>query len=195
MTPVATETATSLVCSTCPHRWDTHYPEGAGKGCAACSCPATRPIIPHELRRAAIREQVGTEPLVSHVDDKRLHRIGHYVTEGRDGDDPRSGTVVERWRNEDGEPGVVAVEFRTGPVKRGERQTRVVIHRFLVSELRDEFLPDPTPSTNGYVIRNLAKALGQRTMDHGRAEQLNDTEIRYLRWIDALSQPMKEGTP
>lgn len=183
-----TVTAPALTCSRCEHEWDTHYPSG---GCARprCFCNEPRPVITAAERMAAIRAQVGASDLLSHVDDKRTILIGHVVTEARDGDDLRCGTVVERWHTDDGEPGVTAVDFIT----RGS-DTQVVIRRFMVDELRQEVLPAPDRYHCALVARTLCRVVAQGIKRNGRADPLTDIERRYLNWayvMDQVSRPTR----
>jgi hypothetical protein len=171
-------------CGDCGHPWTEHYGHVFG-GCAhrrpECFCVALRPVVSPAERRAALRAEVGTEPLVSHVDDKRNIVIGHHVTEGRDGDNLRGGIVVERWHTDDGEPGVTAIDFRY----RG-KDISVIVHRFMVTELRQEVLPNPDWAWCAYAIRSLYRLIGQRIRKSGSADPLSDSERRYLHWAEAL---------
>lgn len=180
-----TVTAPALTCPGCEHEWDTHYPTG---GCARprCFCNEPRPVITAAERLAIIRAQVGNEPLLSHVDDKRTILIGHYITEkAADESDyrVRAGTVVERWHLEEGEPGVTAVDF----IVRG-RDTQVVIRRFMVDELRQEVLPAPDRYHCALVSRTLCRVVSQGIKRNGRADPLTDLERRYLNWAYVMDQ-------
>lgn len=172
----------TLVCADCSHLNDGHLEARAGGGCAVpdCWCAASRVAIPIGDRMAALREQNPT-PLVSKVDDKRNIVVGHRVTEARSGDEVWSGVVVERWVNENGEPGVTAVTF----AKRGG-DVIVLPRRWMVDELRREHLPSPDPYTCATAARMLHKTIGQRIKKSGHAEPLNDFERTLANWARAL---------
>jgi len=178
----AAQPVVSLTCDGCDHEWDVHFTTG---GCRypRCLCDQPRPVITPSERMAALRAALPSEPLVSHVDDRRLITVGMHVTEGRDGDNLRSGVVVERWMTTDGEPGVTFVEFH---VRSRHKTIDVAAHRLLVSQLRDEVLPTPDSYSCAFVYRMLFRAIGQRTRSTGNADVLSKMERRWVNWAWAL---------
>ncbi len=136
-------------------------------------------------RLAAVRAQHGDTLLVSHVDDRRVVSIGHYVWEAApDGTTyvPRHGIVVERWANDDGEAGVTAVTFDRKGTYLG-----VVAVRLLVEALRDEVLPEPYSPSCWYASRMLHAAVGQGARPDGSARAVSEQEGRWLCWAAALA--------
>jgi hypothetical protein len=125
-------------------------------------------------RLAQLRAELGTEPLVSHVDDPEPIRVGSVLSQRVDplaAHQPVTGRVVERWHNADGEPGLVLVSFS---------RSKALTHRLLVDHVVTEAVTPPDPYGCTGAVRSLWSVLGA-----GRGT-LDDHERRLLAWCQAL---------
>ncbi len=128
-----------------------------------------------------IREQVGTDELVSHAQDRATVQIGGKVFERapyeRDTRLIRGGVVVEITPTDDGEVGVLCVSFRG---RSGAWQVRST--RLNLSDCSD---PEPRfPSVATLAARRLLEVVGQRQGPSG--PDLSDNEWTYLNWAWSL---------
>lgn len=169
-----------LTCPDCRHAWDVHMPARFGGGCGfmssrdgSCWCDEPlREITPAE-RRAAIRAQVGTEPLVSRVDDPVTIPVGAVISQRIDplaSHEPITGRVVALWHDEDtGEVGVVLV----APWRK-----QIRIHRLLVSECVTD--PGAVRPPDSVSCANTARAI--LAVLGGGSSTLSEREYGLLRW-------------
>lgn len=141
-------------------------------------------ITPAE-RMAALRAEIGDEPLVSHAQDKAPGEIGGAAYRRRpdlSDQTAQGGTIVERWTNDDGEAGVVTVNFAG---RRGNVEVRAA--RLALSDCAD---PEPSnPARCWRAFRSLCQALGQRQSNSG--PDLSDYEDRWWYWACSLHRAAK----
>jgi len=126
------------------------------------------------------REQIGTELLVSSAQDRAGAEVGGMAWERLpDLADhlARGGTIVETWRNDDGEPGVVTVGIRG---RRGQLDARVA--RLALSDCSQ--VEPPSDYRALKTARQLMAILGQRSAANG--PPLNDFEARLVGWVWSL---------
>jgi len=174
-----------VLCPKCVHPWTSHLAakyvdRHNGESCLHCSCGQPRPVVTPAERLAAMRDEVGDEPLVSHAQNRAPGTIGGAAFRRRPALSDQTatgGTIAEVWVTDDGEAGVTTINFagRRGNVE-------VVTARLALSDCAEVEPSSPARCWRGW--RQLCQALGQRQSLAG--PEPSDYEDRWWDWARAL---------